>query len=63
MKRESRSAVVGAVLLAAVFVRAGAKVSLITSPEPEGGAKKRLTFARYLVCESNRKFYDEIFRE
>lgn len=63
LKRASRSAVVVAILLAARFVRAGAKVFLRTIPGSEGGATKRPTFARYMVCESNRKFYDEIIRE
>jgi len=63
MKRENRFAVVGAVLLATVFVWSGAKIFLRTSPGLDGGAKKRLTFAHYLVYESNRKFFDEIFRD
>ncbi len=63
MKRENRFAVIGAVLLATVFMWAAAKVFLRASPVLVGGAKKRLTFAHYLVYESNRKFYDEIFRE
>jgi len=42
MKRESRSAVVGAVLLAAVFVRAGAKVFCARVPGPKAERKSGL---------------------
>lgn len=62
MRTGRSSAWVGFAFIALMFVFASVRIALRERPGALGGGRIRLTFAHYLVYESNRRCFDEVIR-